>query len=54
MGIALHQYGYDINYTIAPPKWSAPELLCDENKAKFSNSVDIYSLGLLINYIFTE
>ena len=52
MGIALYQQGYDINYTIAPTNWKAPELHTLFGKGKFSNSVDIFSLGLLINYIF--
>ena len=52
MGISLYQQGYDINYTIAPTNWKAPELHSIVGKAGFSNSVDIFNLGLLINYIF--
>ena len=51
MGVAVHHGGtYYFSDFMAPIHYSAPEIL--ENK-KFTNKIDIYSFGLLVNELFT-
>ena len=55
LGIALPHSEGEYLYTIAPPKFSAPELIfAMSSKGKYTKSVDVYSFGLLLNYLLTN
>ncbi|KAL4471790.1 hypothetical protein ABPG72_008808 [Tetrahymena utriculariae] len=53
MGIAIAHEDGQLAYVIAPQQYAAPELITSASKACFSKSVDIFSFGLLMNYVFT-
>lgn len=45
----------DLTYgTVGTARWSAPEVLYPKNGERYSHLSDIYSLGLLIYFVFTN
>ena len=49
MGVSENDYRGKFYNKLAPVKWSAPEIFLSDN---FGVKVDIFSLGLVMNYMF--